>query len=105
MTAHALMTWLSCTVHVPDDKTEQNEVDDTDNLEKTFTVKFYLSDNVEKDPDVVQRVNAGEKAIKPKPDPVKEDFDFVGWFIDDENEYNFDTPVTDPGHFVRDAMV
>ena len=82
------------------EETDLEEVDSTDDQKKTFTVKFCVSDNDEEKPFAVQEVKEGEKAAKPKQDPEKVGYEFVGWFIDADNEYDdateydFETPVT-----------
>ena len=62
-----------------------------DKESKTFNVTFVK--NNETDNEVVE-VRDGEKVKKPE-NPEKEGYNFVGWFVDEEldTEFNFDTPI------------
>ena len=54
---------------------------------KKYTVKF-VADGKE----TVEAVKEGEKAVKPA-DPVKEGYNFLGWYVGDET-YDFESAVT-----------
>ena len=55
--------------------------------ETTYTVTF--------DGENAQTVAKGEKAVKPKTDPVKAGHKFLGWYLEDgDTEFDFNTPIT-----------
>ena len=67
-----------------------NDNNKPDNTPKEYTVTFNSAGGSSVD---AQTVKSGDKAVKPS-DPVKEDYDFKGWYIG-ETEYDFTAPVTD----------
>ena len=40
-----------------------------------------------------QTIESGKKATEPKPDPTKDGYKFIGWYLDNQ-KYNFNTAVT-----------
>lgn len=55
----------------------------------TFVVSFNTDTEVKINDLTVKK----DQTFKKPEDPTKEGFKFVGWYLNDE-EYNFDTPVT-----------
>ena len=57
---------------------------------EVFTV-YFESDGGSDVPS--QKVVKGMPCTEPT-DPTKEDYTFAGWYIDEEEEFDFDTPIT-----------
>ena len=64
-----------------------------------FTVIFDVNagdDNVQNEPDTV-RIDSGKTVSKPSPDPIRNGYDFMGWYENADGVgqvYDFNTPVT-----------